>query len=84
MNSADPLIKIQEKTIALAHVDLENLEAECIRGDIEPLVGREWSKDKGAGNKVSEAVISLTPGTCFTLKNNAKLKIGDYGIWKKI
>ena len=64
--------------IALAHVNTENLNLTDIRGDLEPLVGREWNSG-GAGQKVSDAKICLTPGTKFNSKS--KIKIGCYGLW---
>ena len=43
------------------------------RGEIEPLVGLEWS-DKGAGQKISNAVICITPGS--------RLPSGEYVVDK--
>ncbi len=83
LNTNEPLIEIRGEKIALAHVNIEGLEISHIKGDIEPLVGREWSKDKGAGNKISDAKISLIPGTIFELKNDVQLKISNFGIWEK-
>jgi hypothetical protein len=64
--------------IALAHVNTKNLNLTDIRGDLEPLVGREWNSG-GAGQKVSDAKICLTPGTKFN--SESKIKIGCYGLW---
>ncbi len=59
---------------AISHVKLDGVEPKL--GEIEPLVGLEWS-DKGVGQKISDAEICATPGS--------KLKSGnfvlcDYGI----
>jgi len=77
------MINSEDSTgIALAHVDIENLDVEFIRGDLEPLSGREWS-EKGIGQKVKENIrICITPGSVFKLKEAAKLRIGDFGIWE--
>ena len=70
---------------ALAHVNIENLNFESIRGDIEPFLGREWENGKnkkGAGQKISDPKICLTPGTKFQLKENIKIEINAHGTWK--
>jgi hypothetical protein len=68
--------------IALAHVDIKNLNFENFRGDIEPIVGREWDKssNKGAGQCISDPKICLSPGSKFSSKYG--VKIGCYGIWE--
>jgi len=74
-----------ESITALSHVNIENLNFESIQGDIEPFLGREWGNEKdkkGAGQKISDPIICLTPGTKFRLKENTKLTINDYGIWQ--
>jgi len=54
-----------------------------IQGDFEPLVGREWSDDKGPGQKTNFGGIALKPGSKFKLNNdNIKITISDYGVWK--
>lgn len=56
----------------------------AVKGDIEPLVGREWSTDKngkkkfGAGQKISQANVCWTPGS--VLVETKTLEIGKYGI----
>ncbi len=52
-------------------------------GDIEPIVGREWSAT-GAGQKFSEVIYTITPGSVFQLKELAlnsskRLKMNAYG-----
>lgn len=63
--------------MALAHVNTENLNLTDIKGDLEPLVGREWGS-KGAGQNITNPKICLTPGTKF---KSTKVKIGHFGIW---
>ncbi|MEA1993061.1 MAG: hypothetical protein U9N35_01500 [Euryarchaeota archaeon] len=45
-------------------------------GELEPLVGREWS-GKGAGQKTSSRGVFFMPGTQFNEK--LKMKLQDYG-----
>ncbi|PKP54662.1 MAG: hypothetical protein CVT90_00070 [Candidatus Altiarchaeales archaeon HGW-Altiarchaeales-3] len=68
---------------ALAYMN-QNINFESINGDMEPFVGREWN-EKGAGQKISNPIICLTPGTKFKLKDGKhKIKIGHYGIWENV
>lgn len=76
LNKEQPILKNLD--VATAHVKLDGLELKF--GEIEPVVGLEWS-DKGAGQKVSNAEICATPGS--------KLKSGnfilcDYGMLRRI
>ncbi len=69
LNNKDPILKNldENSATAIAHVKLDGVE--LVLGEIEPIVGLEWS-DKGAGQKVSDAKICATPGS--------KLKSGDF------
>jgi len=53
-----------------------------LRGNIEPLVGREWSNERntkmGPGRKVSAAKVCWMPGSI--LKREQKLKVKSYGV----
>jgi hypothetical protein len=60
--------------LALAHVERGNSNLTDIRGDLEPLVGREWNS-KGAGQKVSDAKICLTPGTKFNSESKNQNRV---------
>lgn len=54
-----------------------------LKGDFEPLVGREWSDKKGPGQKTSFGGIALKPGSKFGLHNDdIKVIIGKYGNWE--
>lgn len=67
----------KESVIAISHIDIKNI-VKLIRGDVEPLIGREWS-EKGSGQKVTEvAKICVTPGSEITY--DGRITIGDYGI----
>ena len=63
-------------SVALAHVKL-NFELKEVKGDLEPITGREWDKN-GPGKKCDNAKICLTPGTRF----KSKVKISDFGVWE--
>ena len=68
--------------LVLSHVTIENLDTKLIRGDIEPLIGREWI-EKGPGQKISQiAKICVTPGS--QLICDKVLSIGNFGIWEVV
>ncbi len=78
-------IKFNNKSIlALSHVEFDS-RFTSIKGDIEPLLGREWEQNKmGTGHKISEAGIYLTPGTEFEKEKDIEMKIDDFGVWRII
>jgi len=60
LNGDKPMLKMDT---ALAHVNLDDVKLERgFLGEIEPVVGLEWS-EKGAGQKVSDALICAVPGS---------------------
>jgi len=67
-----------------AHTYAETLDIiESIFGDLEPLVGRELHKEKGAGQKISRhAEICYTPGTKIKVRQSVEVKIAKSGLWK--
>ena len=68
--------------VALSHINIENMRARLIRGDIEPLIGREWD-EKGSGQKIRQtANICIVPGSQLVYKG--KIIIGDFGVWEVI
>ena len=68
-----------EHFTALSHVNIENLDAKLIRGDIEPLVGRDWS-ERGSGQKITQiAKICIAPGSLFACDSD--IVIEKFGIW---
>jgi hypothetical protein len=72
-----------QEILALSHVRFDT-KIESIRGEIEPLVGREWGTQgkTGAGQQISQGKIYLVPGTEFKIEENAEIRIGDFGTWK--
>lgn len=52
----------------------------CIFGNIEPLIGREWSNNTGAGRGISSALVVLEPGTRFMNNSEVDLSIQEYEI----
>jgi len=78
-----PMILCEERRIiALSHVNTESLDTKLIRGDMEPLIGREWS-ERGSGQKISQvAKICITPGSQFVC--DRVLSIGNFGIWEVV
>lgn len=76
-------LTLETTNLALAHVDIKNLNFENFKGDIEPLVGREWDKSsssKGVGQCISDPKICSSPGSKFSSKN--EIKIRYYGVWE--
>jgi hypothetical protein len=79
--------------IALGHVRYEPDQDVEYLGDIEPVVGRDWSShdndnntsknnNRGTGQKSTFCDICFVPGTSF--EDNHKFEIGEYGILKII
>lgn len=94
LNEEFPLIEAQNRDHIPAHLHIENDLK--IKGDIEPLVGREWGvvkddngKEKiGAGQKITDSKICWIPGSIIeeekqkNKKKSKKLEIGPFGILK--
>jgi len=77
LNDENPILKnLDEESVAISHVKLDGLELEL--GEIEPVVGLEWSA-KGAGQEVSKAEICATPGSKL---KSCNFILCDYGILK--
>ncbi|MGQ9638448.1 MAG: RAMP superfamily CRISPR-associated protein [Thermodesulfobacteriota bacterium] len=53
-----------------------------IKGNIEPLVGRDWDTSKGAGRKLIPYGLCWVPGSI--LCEEKTFKIAEFGIWKSI
>jgi hypothetical protein len=54
-----------------------------VKGDFEPLVGREWSDKKGPGQETNFGGIALKPGSKFELTDDSKkIIIRNYGVWE--
>lgn len=73
----------------IAHLELEpnNNKIKGFHGEIEAFSGMEWEnnenkKKKGAGQKIGEIKICLTPGSTIEMKDEAKISLGYFGILK--
>lgn len=81
--SNQPVLSYDDGGNSIAHVDIGSTNKIITNfcGEIEPLVGLEWSTDKskGVGQKVSTAVICITPGSQIPA---GKYELGEYGIVK--
>lgn len=51
-----------------------------IKGNIEPLIGRDWDTDKGAGKKLTYHGLCWTPGSI--LITDTTFRIIDFGLWE--
>uniref|UniRef100_A0A7C3UP78 CRISPR type III-associated protein domain-containing protein n=1 Tax=candidate division WOR-3 bacterium TaxID=2052148 RepID=A0A7C3UP78_UNCW3 len=71
-----------ENNPLFAHLAIEGTEEIKIKGDIEPLVGREFAFEKngkiGFGQYISQAQICWVPGSI--LAQATSLKLGNFGI----
>ena len=71
--------KTEGQIIALSHVLIDDKLLNSIKGDMEPLVVREWGS-RGAGKKVNYHGIALVPGTRF--ETDSQIVIDEFGLWK--
>ena len=79
--NGNPKITIPYNKPIPAHIPIDsNIK---LKGDIEPLVGREWGS-KGAGQeiKLRDEKIYWMPGSLLQLQLGKPLQIGPYGILK--
>ncbi|MBC7333616.1 MAG: hypothetical protein H5T85_04020 [Actinobacteria bacterium] len=53
-----------------------------IKGNIEPLVGRDWESDKGAGRRLTSYGLFWSPGSI--LCEDKTFKITEFGIWEAV
>ncbi len=53
-----------------------------MKGNIEPLIGRDWDDEKGAGRKLECYNLCWTPGSI--LCEDRKFKVSEFGIWKDL
>ncbi len=85
LDGTAPKVIVPESKPIPAHVPVE--WGLGFKGDIEPLVGREWGegnspkgdeKKSGFGQRISKAVLSWVPGSILLKKGT--FHIGEYGI----
>ncbi len=87
--SGEKKIKITKNKPIPAHLPINS--SLNLKGDIEPLVGREWgeiqdskgNKKIGSGQKISDAIICWMPGSILEETEDNTLTIGHYGILVK-
>ncbi|MCX8151345.1 MAG: hypothetical protein N3D85_07605 [Candidatus Bathyarchaeota archaeon] len=79
----EPVLKPKNPFYAYAHVLTEKTTdlVKNVSGDLEPLVGRDWCREKGAGRYITPAQICYVPGTQITLNQPTGLKITKDGLW---
>jgi hypothetical protein len=84
LNGKRPVVTVSADKELLAHalaVDFQgHRKVSEVRGSIEPLLGRETDPQGRFGAHLPEARICWQPGG--TLTANAKIIIGEYGIWE--
>jgi len=83
LNTGTFEIEISEDNPLISHLEISNsnnkIEKFC--GEIEAFSGMEWNK-KGAGQKIGNVKVCLTPGSTIKMKDEPKISLGDYGILK--
>jgi hypothetical protein len=53
-----------------------------LKGNIEPLVGRDWNDNTGAGKKLEQLGLFWSPGSI--LLEDRTFKVDEFGIWREI
>jgi hypothetical protein len=77
VNGDRPKISLPEGGRLLAHTRAANLS---LNGNLEPLVGREWRSNGGAGQHIAFTGVCFSPGSvvtkaqCFTVR--------EFGVWE--
>jgi len=82
LDGNEPTITVPAGKPLLAHTVARGLQA---RGEIEPLVGREWSdgkEGKGTGQRVVFTNVCYAPGA--TVTQETRFTIGRCGVWQKL
>jgi hypothetical protein len=76
-NDTDVYLKLNSNSPIWSHVSYsDNLS---IKGNIEPLVGRDWQASKGAGRELTHYGLYWSPGSIFT--ETKTFKITMFGHW---
>jgi hypothetical protein len=65
-----------------AHTYADGPIVENILGDLEPLVGREWDRERGAGQRIGSAEVCYVPGTRIKTKQPVEVEITRDGLWR--
>jgi hypothetical protein len=73
-----PVITVPKGERLLAHTKPDQA---MIAGEVEPLVGREWHTNNGAGQSLSFTGIMYVPGS-RVLSEKQRFTMGNFGIWK--
>jgi hypothetical protein len=77
ISGPSPSISVLNNESILGHAPIDGLKC---KGDIEPLVGRETSNEKGFGGHVSTSEVCYTPGA--KVETDTSFMIFPKGIWK--
>jgi hypothetical protein len=73
-----PVITVPKGERLLVHTKPDQA---MIAGEVEPLVGREWHTNNGAGQSLSFTGIMYVPGS-RVLSGKQRFTMGNFGIWK--
>ncbi|MDI9609358.1 MAG: hypothetical protein QFX34_03660 [Candidatus Verstraetearchaeota archaeon] len=79
-----PILRAKKGTFTLyAHMLTDCASSfKTFQGDIEPVLGREWDREKGAGWSLKPAQICFVPGTRVEADGCVEMEITEQGLWK--
>ncbi|WP_448539859.1 hypothetical protein [Roseiflexus sp.] len=73
-----PVITVPKGERLLAHTQPDQA---MIAGEVEPLVGREWHNNSGAGASITHFGVVYAPGGIAT--NESRFTVASFGLWQK-
>jgi hypothetical protein len=73
-----PVITVPQDKRLLAHTKPDQA---MIAGEVEPLVGREWHNNSGAGASITHCEVVYAPGGIAT--NESRFAVASFGLWQK-
>jgi len=76
LSKEKPEVDLEFNTPILSHIPVGIAQ---IKGDIEALVGREWTTHSGAGKRLSKGDLFWCPGSIVIGRESFVVR--DYGIW---
>lgn len=79
-DSTDVYISLKENDCIWAH--LAYSQTLNLKGNIEPLVGRDWDPHKGPGRQVRSYGFFWSPGSSIT--EDMRFRVAEFGIWSAV
>jgi len=79
-NEGEVYLTLEPDTPVWSHV--LSSDRICIKGDIEPFVGRDWDSDRGSGRRLKGLGLFWSPGSI--IKKEMTFKNSEFGLWEPI